>query len=76
MTPDYADARYALGLLYDKKGMASMATAQFEDLNKLIPEDNEIQKILNNLRAGYGVLGNDIAPPPPPEEPRKKSVKR
>lgn len=70
--PSYADARYALGLLYDKKGMFAQSAAQFEELNKLLPENEEIQKILGNLRAGYGALGNSLAPLAPPEEPIKK----
>lgn len=72
LDPNFVDARYALGILYDKKGMTSMATAQFEELNKLIPKNSEIQKILSNLRAGLGALGNDLTPPPLPEEPTKK----
>lgn len=75
VSPNYSDARYALGLLYDKKGMTSMAIAQFEELSKLIPENSEIQKILSNLRAGRGALGNDLTPPAPPEEP-KEPVKK
>lgn len=75
MNPNHADARYALGLLYDKKGMHTQATAQFEELNKLIPGNTEIQKILNNLRVGYGALGNDLTPTAPPVEPESLPVK-
>lgn len=75
VNPNHADARYALGLLYDKKGMHTRAKAQFEELNKLIPGNEEIQKILNNLRVGYGALGNDLTPTAPPVEPENAPLK-
>lgn len=69
MNPNYAEARYALGVVYDKKGMTSDAIAQFEAIHAIFPNNEEIQTILSNLRSGRDTRGNVIAPTPAPEAP-------
>lgn len=71
VNPNYVYARYALGLLYDSNGMSVMAIEQFEELNKLIPGNEEIQKILGNLKAGKGALGQGLTPVAPLDKPKK-----
>ena len=73
---NFLDARYALGLVYDKRGRIEDAIAQFEAINTLVPENNEVQTVLNNLRTGRGALGNIVAPEPEPEVSTKKSVNK
>lgn len=79
VNPNYVDARYSLGLLYDRKGMIEMAIGQFEAIKKLLPENSEVQRILENLHSGRDVFGNSIAAPEPTpvsKAPVKKSVKK
>lgn len=54
--PNYVDARYALALVYDKKGMTSKAIEQFEAISLLVPENTQIKEILNSLRSGKSAL--------------------
>lgn len=48
----YSNARYFLGLTYDKQGRKNKAISQFEEIKGLNPENKEIQNILSNLREG------------------------
>lgn len=48
----YSNAKYFLGLSYYQVGRTSDAIAQFEDLQKLNPGNQEIITILNNLKSG------------------------
>jgi len=49
---NYSNARYFLGLIYDKEGNKEKAIEQFEWIEKLNPENQEIKVILNNLKEG------------------------
>lgn len=64
VSADYANARYFLGLIYDKQGLTEKAIEQFENIKKNNPENNEVKKILSNLKSGKSAL-DEIAPPPP-----------
>jgi tetratricopeptide (TPR) repeat protein len=66
---DYANARYFLGLIYDRQGRTSQAIAQFENIEKFNPDNAEVKTILSNLRAGRDAL-QGISPPGPPPETR------
>jgi len=53
---DSSDARYMLGLVYDKRGEKEKAEEQFEKVLQLNPENQEVIKILENLRNGLPAL--------------------
>ncbi len=50
--PDYANARYFLGLSYDRLGRAEDAIAQFREIQRTNPDNQEVVLILSNLEAG------------------------
>lgn len=52
LQPDYANAKYFLGLSAVRVGDPGLAVAQFEDLEKGNPDNQEVKTILNTLRAG------------------------
>jgi len=49
---NYSNARYYLGLIYNKEGNKEKAIEQFEKIESLNPEDQEIKAILKALREG------------------------
>ena len=67
---DYANARYFLGLIYDRQGLKEKAVEQFVQIQKTNPNNEEVKKILSNLKNGRSALA-EIAPPAPEnrEEP-------
>ncbi len=56
LNPVYANAKYFLGLAYDKLGRKKDAIAQFKDVQLLNPDNDEVKNILENLNAGRGAL--------------------
>ncbi len=60
---NYSNARYFLGLIYDDAGVKEQAIAQFVRIQELNPTNTEVEKILENLRAGKKAL-DGITPPP------------
>jgi len=64
---NYSNARYFLGLIYDKRGEKEEAVFQFEKIEKLNPDNEEVKKILFNLRTGKPAL-EGISPAQPPIE--------
>ena len=58
----FSNSRYFLGLIYDRFGDQQAALEQFEKIAQLNPDNEEVKKILNNLREGKKAL-EDIAPP-------------
>ena len=58
LIPDYSNAKYFLGLSYQKLGRQADSIAQFEDILKLNPGNSEITLILSNLRAGRAPFTN------------------
>ena len=72
INPDYSNARYILGLVYDAKGNNSAAKLEFSEVERLNPGNAEVKKILANLEQGLPALeGIQVAQPPiqqtPPE---------
>lgn len=65
---NYSNARYFLGLAYDKEGNKQEAILQFEEIEKSNPGNEEIKKILSNLRAGKSALEGVLPVQPPIEE--------
>lgn len=53
---NYSNARYFLGLIYDKQGDSVAAIEQFEKIAEFNPYNEEVKKILANLRSGKRAL--------------------
>ena len=65
LNTNYANARYFLGLAYDRLGLVTRALEQFEII--LVSNDlPEIRQIIANLEAGQPALAE--IPPPAPED--------
>lgn len=62
MVPEYANARYFLGLALERVGDKQAAIAQFEELAKTNPDNNEVAMILQNLKSGKSSFANVSAP--------------
>ncbi len=56
IVPDYADARYFLGMSYYNADRLVDAIEQFEYLVKTNPENQEVNAILENIKAGRSSL--------------------
>lgn len=66
---DYSNARYFLGLLYDREGNREDALDQFKRIAKLNSDNEHIKEIIANLEAGLPALGSPaLGPPEQPEE--------
>lgn len=63
LNPNYSNARYFLGLIYDKKGDIGKAIEQFAEIETFNPENEEVKKILTNLREGRTALEGIITTP-------------
>lgn len=62
LEPQYANAKYFLGLSYAATKHSAEALAEFEDLQKTNPDNAEVALILTNLRAGKEPF-TDAQPP-------------
>lgn len=62
LSPDYANARYFLGLSYYQNGKNSEAIKQFTEIQKTNSDNQEIDLILKNLKAGKTPF-TDAKPP-------------
>lgn len=71
LNENYSNARYFLGLIYDKNGEREKAIAEFEKIRALNPDNQEVAKILINLREKKPALFT-IAPPGVAPEKRKE----
>lgn len=69
---NYSNARYFLGLIHDRQGDKTKALEQFMKIEQLNPDNQEIKKIVANLRAGRTAL-DGIAPPGEVPEKRKEA---
>jgi len=56
LADNYSNARYFLGLIYDKQGDKQKALEQFRKVADLNPDNADIKKIVSNLEAGKGAL--------------------
>lgn len=50
LNPVYADAKFFLGLSYNKLGRIQEAISQFEDVASLNPNNQEVKNIINSLK--------------------------
>jgi tetratricopeptide (TPR) repeat protein len=69
LTPDYANAKYFLGLAYAELNKDTEAIAMFQDIKKTNPENTEVDTIISNIQAGRTPLAglqtsNDTTTPP------------
>ena len=62
LNPNYSNARYFLGLIYDRKGRRQDAIGQFERIAALNPNNQEVVIILANLRSGRPAFGDETPP--------------
>jgi len=65
LNPNYSNALYSLGIVYDSLGEKDKAVAAFTKLQQLNPADTDIAKLLANLKAGKSILQTS----PPVETP-------
>jgi len=68
LDPNYSNARYFLGLIYDREENKKEAILQFERIEQFNPENQEVKRILANLRAGRLALEGIVPGQPPVEE--------
>jgi tetratricopeptide (TPR) repeat protein len=68
----YANARYFLGLSYDKQGRNKDAISQFESIQATNPDNQEVKFILSNLRAGKDAFAS--VKPPLDNKPEKRKT--
>lgn len=61
---NYSNARYFLGLIYDRRGQKNRALEQFEQIKLFNPDNKEVDTIIKNLKANKRALAG-IAPPAP-----------
>jgi tetratricopeptide (TPR) repeat protein len=72
VAPIYANARYFLGLSYEKVARVPDAIIQFEELAKTNPDNEEVKSILTNLKAGKDAFAAVKSPLDNKPEKRKK----
>ena len=72
LSQNYSNARYFLGLIYDRENDKTKAIEQFSKIAELNPDNNEIKLILKNLTAGKPALFG-IAPPAPAPQSRAEA---
>jgi len=72
LAPDYANAKYFLGLSYNFLNKKDLAIKQFEELEKSNPDNAEIKLILENLKANKKPFVD--AKPPVDSKPEKRTV--
>ncbi|GEM_PF-1144203 len=75
LNDNYSNARYFLGLIYDKKGDRASALTQFNKIAGLNPDNQEVKHIVDNLTAGKSALDGIVPPAPPPEKRKDAPVK-
>jgi tetratricopeptide (TPR) repeat protein len=56
LAENYSNARYFLGLIYDKQGSKQKALEQFKKVSELNPDNQDIKKIISNLENGKKAL--------------------
>ena len=68
LSPNYSNARYFLGLIYDKNASTkAQALEQFEKIAELNPDNAELKQIIANLKAKKPALTGITPPAPAPQ---------
>jgi len=73
--PNYSNALYILGIIYDKQGNKQAALVKFEKVQSLNPDNQEILKVIDNIKAGRSAL-DGIVPAQPPISETPSEVKK
>lgn len=68
--PDYANAKYFLGLSHARLNHMAEAITLFEELSLKNPDNQEVALILSNLRSGRSIFTDTKAPATPAPEKR------
>lgn len=76
LDPNYSNARYFLGLIYDREGKKNLAIDQFVRIEAFNPDNEEVKKILANLREGKPALEGIVPAQLPLEEKPSESIER
>ncbi len=71
LVPDYANAKYFLGLSYYQIDMEEEAIKQFEELNAVNPDNQEVSLILSNMKEGKALFSD--AKPPVDDTPQSRT---
>ena len=53
---NYSNAKYYLGLIYDRDGNKQAAIKEFEEILQLNPGNADVKRILDNLKSGKAAL--------------------
>ena len=75
LNQNYSNARYFLGLIYDRRGDKQRAIKEFEQIEVFNPDNQEVKRVLANLRAGKSALESIVPPAEPPEKRKETPVK-
>ena len=75
MNEQYANARYFLGLIYDRKKDRTRALEEFGRIAATNPDNQEIQRIIANVKAGKPALEGIVPPAVPPQQRTDVPVK-
>lgn len=75
LNDQYSNARYFLGLIYDRKGDRERSLFEFEKIEALNPDNQEVKTIIQNLKAGKPALTTISPPAPAPSERKEPPVK-
>lgn len=67
LSETFSNARYFLGLTYERLGNKQGAIDQFSRISELNPDNEEVKQILANLNSGRGALDGIVPPANPPE---------
>ncbi len=68
MNEQYANARYFLGLIHDRKKDPTRALEEFKRIAATNPDNQEVQRIIANLKAGKAALESIVPPAVPPQQ--------
>jgi len=72
--PSFSNARYFLGLSYEKLGNNSKALEQFKEIAKYNPDNSEVKSIIANLTAGRPAVSGEISTSKPVDEEEPNDV--
>jgi tetratricopeptide (TPR) repeat protein len=75
LNPGYSNGLYYLGLVYDALGQKNKAIEQFTKISQLNPQNTDILKIIENLKAGRSAFETALPAPETPPTDSKDGAK-
>jgi len=69
LDPNFSNARFFLGILYDRERNTEDALDQFYRIAELNPDNEQVKQIISNLKAGKPALDSGGPPKEPAETP-------